>query len=289
MPLEDFFPASSPTLYHYTNIGALLGIVENRKLWASHAYYLNDSEEILYAVDQLVFVTSMLATGTNFNVQEKELLTRFPDWLQSFRHTPYHLFVFSLSEERSLLSQWRSYTTHGKGVSLGFDAQTLEHIVTAGGCKLVRCVYTKQHQLALATLLLKKVWDTFQKRVRGADATVKHPSEDYPGFFEEFRGDFLQALAIVKNPQFQEEREWRIVSAYFPSYVVPEVKFREGASMLLPYIELPLAASPAGVFAEVVLGPSQDTKLSHAALSNYLSNKGVCSVTINSEIPYRKW
>jgi hypothetical protein len=100
----------------------------------------------------------------------------------------------------------------------------------------------------------------------------------------------LQVLAIVKHSAFHEEREWRIVSPYFPRYTVPEVRFREGASMLLPYIQLSLPPEAAAIwFDEVILGPSGDASLSFSALSAYLSNRGLCKKTVNSGIPFRKW
>ncbi len=45
--VESFFsPTASETLYHYTGIGGLMGIVESPFLVirASHVYYLNDSK-----------------------------------------------------------------------------------------------------------------------------------------------------------------------------------------------------------------------------------------------------
>ena len=55
---------------------------------------------------------------------------------------------------------------------------------------------------------------------------------------EKFRCDILQVFALIKDPSFREECEWRIISKYYPKYTVPEIKFREGASMLVPYIEI---------------------------------------------------
>ena len=38
----------SGLLYHYTTAEGLKGIIENDEIWATSAYYLNDSAEILY-------------------------------------------------------------------------------------------------------------------------------------------------------------------------------------------------------------------------------------------------
>ena len=42
-----------PTLYHYTSLGALLGIVERGEIWASHVLYLNDDSEFTYGLNLL--------------------------------------------------------------------------------------------------------------------------------------------------------------------------------------------------------------------------------------------
>jgi len=39
------------TLYHYTNKEAFLGIVQNKKLWASHIAFQNDRSEHKYAFE----------------------------------------------------------------------------------------------------------------------------------------------------------------------------------------------------------------------------------------------
>jgi Protein of unknown function (DUF2971) len=281
-----FLPTADRVLYHYTGIRGLLGIVDSRAIWASHVYYLNDSKEILHACD--VLGTLLMQREGVVEPDEREFVKQFREWLETFRRTPYHLFVFSLSEERSLLSQWRSYTPHGKGVSLGFSPAVLNHVLRRPEFRIAKCLYARHEQEALMGSLLEKTLTTFRQRLPDLDAPKAHPSQKYHPFLEEFRKDILQVLAIVKHEAFSEEREWRIVSPYFPKYTVPDVKFREGASMLLPYTELELPRD-GYLFHEVVLGPSQDANLSMSALATYLSNRGVCNTTVNSMVPLRDW
>jgi hypothetical protein len=288
--LDEFFsPTADRTLYHYTGIGGLLGIVRSRTIWASHIYYLNDSKEILHACEVLDSVLSRKADVVD--AKEQEFVKQFREWLETFRRDAFHIFIFSFSEERSMLSQWRSYTPHGKGVSLGFPTPVLNHILKTPGFRIAKCLYENHEHEELMTALLDKMLVTFRQQLPDVDTSKAHPSQKYHDFLEKFRNDLLQVLAIVKHSAFREEREWRIVSPYFPKYTVAEVKFREGASMLLPYIELELPAPNKTqlLFEEVVLGPSQDVHLSFSALSAYLSNRGVCNKTVNSQIPLRKW
>ena len=41
------------TLYHYTSLQGLMGIIESRKLRASDVRYMNDSTELTYALNLL--------------------------------------------------------------------------------------------------------------------------------------------------------------------------------------------------------------------------------------------
>ena len=124
-----FAPFVNRTLYHYTGISSLLYIAENNRLWASHVYYLNDSREIVHACS----ILKVLLEGqiNKHQDDEREFLQQLADWVKSFEQTPYHLFIFSLSEEPNLLSQWRSYTPHGKGVCLGFSQGYLNNMLVS--------------------------------------------------------------------------------------------------------------------------------------------------------------
>jgi len=288
--VDDYFSQKpNRTLYHYTGIGGLLGIVESRRVWASHAYYLNDSKEILHACDVLSKVLS--SKVDEYCGEEQEFVKQFLQWIETFHRDAFHIFIFSLSEERSLLSQWRSYTPHGKGVSIGFSPIIFDHMLKTSGFRIAQCLYERDQHIELMGSLLKKMLVTFRQGLPTLDTSKNHPTQKYHGFLEGFRNDLLQVLAIVKHSAFSEEREWRIVSPYFPNYTVPEIKFREGASMLMPYIEfeLPTLDERVLLFDEVILGPSQDDKLSLSALSSYLSNQKVCNKSSISGIPFRKW
>jgi hypothetical protein len=287
--LDDFFASKiDRTLYHYTGIGALLGIVEHRLVWASHAYYLNDSREILHACDVL---KSLILNKMELRpAGEREFLGQLLLWLKSFEDNAYHIYIFSLSEERSLLSQWRSYTPHGKGVSLGFSPATLNSMLRGAGFRIAKCLYSADEHRELLGVLLEKLLVTFNQHRADLDLKRDHPSQKCFAFLEDYRGSFLQVLSVIKHSSFKEEAEWRVISPYYPSFTIPEIRYREGASMLLPYIHVGIEGSSGGqFFDEVLLGPSRDTNLSMAALANFLSKASATLHTSSCGIPFRKW
>jgi len=276
-------------LYHYTGVNSLLGIARTKSLWASNVFYLNDSSEIVHACKVLEEVLLPRFAFGKPTSPEYEFQRQFREWVGTCKTTPYNVFVFSLSEQPSLLSQWRSYTPHGKGVSVGFSEGTIKSLSELSDLRIAKCLYKAADQESVLRTLLDELLTTFQRERSNIDTTQAHPTQCYHPFLEErFRGDVLQVLSIIKHPAFEEEREWRLISPYYARYTVPAIKFREGASMLVPYIELPLGEVKP-YFSSVILGPSQHEHLSMSALSMFLSNQGLCNVTSNSVIPYREW
>lgn len=249
---------------------------------------MNDSREVIEACDILDQVIFEIISQKESTSLEVTFLKQLQNWLNNCRTTTYNIFVFSLSEEPSLLSQWRSYTPHGKGVSIGFSTEFLKTLMKTSNFKLAKCVYDKNEQKVVLLSLVNKFLNYFNDECNSIDTTDLHPSQSYHRWLEKFRGDVLQVLSIIKHDAFKEEAEWRLISPYYPMYTVNNIKYREGASMLVPYIELPLGEVKP-YFEKVILGPSQHQNLSMSALLMFLSNQNLCNATVNCVLPYREW
>jgi hypothetical protein len=260
-------------------------------MWASHIYCLNDTSELKYA-GEVMRDAIFEYFDDRGDKEEQSFLNQLFTWVFSaFTDAKYHLFIAAFTEEGNLLSQWRSYTTQGKGVSIGFEPKFLLRNIKSQNLKIAKCLYQAPEQKELFHDLLDKMLITFNQERHTYDSSGFSPSEKYLGIINKFIGDFLQVFSIVKHPAFSEEKEWRIISPYFPNCTVPEIKFREGASVLIPYIELDLSdiRREETLFEKVYLGPTQHVELSMSTLSNYLSGNKICNNLIYSGIPYREW
>jgi len=281
------------TLYHYSSLDGLLGIVRTKSLWASNIYYFNDASEITYASDVLKKV--ILDSKVNADENLGCFLDEFSNWLDTFRNTIHQFFVFSLTEEGNLLSQWRGYTTKGKGVSIGFEPRGLVRKIENQGLKIVKCIYDISDQRGLAKELLERMIITFNNERHNHENKPHPPRKKYRGLLEKFREKILQIFSVIKNSAFCEEQEWRIISKYYAKYyakyATPEIKYREGISMLVPYIEIGISPEKANepMFHEVYMGPTPNHNLSHASLATFLSSSKECNKIISSSIPYREW
>lgn len=275
-------------LYHYTSVGALLGIARSKVLWASSPYYLNDSAEVIYAASVLDKLIDERIRKNEESEVSLRVLNELKGHTRFLRNPNLNVFTFSLSEKESLLSQWRSYTEHGKGVSLEFQPELITKILSLSKLRIARCLYSERDQISHLNRLLDTIVLAVGNKISEiVDSTGKMP---HPIF--QFLGttylDVLQALCIVKHPSFEEEQEWRLMAVTGFDERGETVCFREGSSMLIPYIELHLPEDRP-LLSKVILGPSQHSDLSMYALSRLIVDTGLCNSLRNSLIPYREW
>jgi len=277
-----FYPSPDLPLYHYTGIGTLLGLANSRELWASHIYYLNDANELVEADEAMQYVglPDFVFGDTG---GKSEFLDQFRHWVKYCREVPVNLFIFSLSEKQSLLSQWRSYTPHGKGVSVGFSTALVRRIAEDNGLRIAKCVYKRDLQAVLLESLIEKLWTSWeQQRVAYVTDTK------FTMFFESHRNGILQVLALIKHEAFEEECEWRLISNTDISDDQICYRQGDGAALLTPFIKLKLPNDPK-LFDLVTLGPTPHKDLALSALNRFLLNNNLSANSCACDIPFRKW
>ncbi len=284
--------ADSPqeTLYHYTSFKGLLGIVDSGVLWASDVRYMNDSAEMKHSADLIrEDVARRMAEGHH----NPKLLNEFLEWI-SYRISNGHmLFGASFRSNGNLLSQWRSYSALGKGVSLGFSPDHIVQCAQNQSFQVGKCIYDPTEQRHLIQQIVDAVEAMAEAHNAAGDTDRNRAPHVYQGVFQKIESDLLRITALLKHPSFQEEEEWRIVSPVITDYVASAVLFREGASMLVPYFEFKLTLAPEQPMCleHIFLGPTPNINLSMNSLTLYLAKKGIrprqgigyC------QIPYRQW
>lgn len=141
---ELFATKPRATLYHYTSLQGLIGITQSRKLRASDVRYMNDSTELTYALNLL---KDAIESRKSTNVAEKTVLSAFSIWLRDQMNKGPMLFSASFRESGNLLSQWRGYSAHGKGVSLGFNPAAVQKLADQQTFSLGKCIYDPEKHI----------------------------------------------------------------------------------------------------------------------------------------------
>jgi len=262
------------TLYHYTSLQGLMGIVESRTLRASDIRYMNDSTELIYALNLL---QTTIASRTQTSRELNAALSIFSAWLREQINVGPMLFSASFRANGNLLSQWRGYSNHGKGVSLGFNPRAIKALADEQDFSLGKCLYNVNEQQALANDIVSIVVSMHAER------------PDLQKALDDIEGDLLGICALLKHPSFAEEQEWRLVSPAFMSVADKPIAFREGKAMLVPHYLFNLATKDAIALDHVYVGPTPNSDLSVNALSHYLKDKNAHPARgiSDSEIPYR--
>lgn len=266
-------------LYHYTDAKGLLGIIENKKIWATHIRYLNDTREFSHSIElaERILADRDFPGADELGEDDLSKLGYFTG------HTAkYDSFVASFSEQHDDLSQWRAYSRNGAGFNIRFQPDLLDLKAQEGLTRLYRCIYCEEEQ----ECELRGIYSRAASRLRDAQC-----DEGQGHVLAEFAAEFLRKAATLKHPAFEPEKEWRLATVVFPDDSAG-VECRPGPSMLVPYIEIDLASSDEGEcpISGVCIGPSAHQELSAQAIKRYLDSHGLPDVDVGqSKIPFRNW
>ncbi|MEI8633036.1 DUF2971 domain-containing protein [Vibrio sp. PP-XX7] len=233
------------TLYHYTTFNGLLGITRSKLLWASDVRYMNDAAELHHTLDLLrEAIQARIIQGD----EKATLLEHFSHWIADRLNQGHMLFAASFRANGNLLSQWRGYSTIGKGVSLGFHPEHIRQWADHQQFQIGRCIYDLERQKQLVQQAVDAV------------CQMNLPEDE---LFAAVETDLLRLAVLLKHPSFREEDEWRVVLPVVHHELDLRIKFREGSAMLKPYTEFDLHCPTQPMALDhVYLGPTPDSILS---------------------------
>jgi hypothetical protein len=271
-------------LFHYTTLGGAYGILSSDSLWMTKIRYLNDTSELEIGINTFrELLDGMLNDARPYD--EAELLKTVQDGLESYIGS--NICVASFCEHGDLLSQWRWYGEGGRGVSIGVLSRVLRGMAHSR-IHLWKCVYDATAHRTLLLALVDRLLQTYRGEKAGNGGALLPEHRHY--MLERFFVSFLQIAPIIKNPNFAEEREWRLVSwpvelddeAYGVSVVGDRIMQR---------YELKFPRDGDGwcrAIGTVVVGPTKDPELIGEAIA-VLCRKNLfdCPKIAYSSIPFR--
>jgi hypothetical protein len=303
------FTGTKPTpptgrLFHYTNADGLKGIIEQNEIWATSAYYLNDSDEITYGYGVL---KQALGEWVDKNPRSEPSLSLglARDFQRYYGETllkkdiikPIYLACFC--EDDNLLSQWRSYGQSG-GYSLGFKVPSdatgrgfrpEPNVYTASWVKVE---YDRDEQVKKCRAILDTILPIFDdpQTAQAVTAVGAHPFLGYGAIRKVIADILLEETVGFKNDAFEVEKEWRIIVRQRElvkqgtddggKTKVP-VYFRSLRGLLVPFIKLlPTKAAERLPLACVRSGPTLEKTTAGTVLRMLLDNNGFPSVLVKA-------
>ena len=111
------------TLWHYTDINALCGIIGKKEIWFGSAEHMNDREELIGFINDLEKEVYACIDSAN-KEKANDVFGQIKDRLQ--KEYPY---IFCVSKARNDAAQWDRYACGGQGVAIVFNTETLFKLI----------------------------------------------------------------------------------------------------------------------------------------------------------------
>jgi hypothetical protein len=291
------YAAPADILFHYTSLRAMQSMLKHRSIWATDIRYFSDAAELRHLMNAL-----------HEGIEKRdssEVLRQFHDWLSERLPrrssatnvaTPSGgavspeggmVFAVSFSAQGDLLSQWRAYSPPGKGVSLGFDPAVVARLAAEQSFSVGRCLYDRKKQEDLVNEILDALTSL---AVEMGEDPKREATQSYYGVFQAIETPLLRIGALFKHPAFREEVELRAVSPVLTNVVDAGIRYREGSSTLVPYLEFQLESSSSPMpLTNVFVGPTPHVTLASDAIHRCARSHGTAPDVLSSIIPYRTW
>lgn len=282
-------------LYHYTDIHGLLGILQNKKIWASPLQHMNDKLEGVLATQLLSEYLGVEAQRAGGEVEAfMPVVSNYA--VQNLKTQElYGTYVFSLSEKPDLLSQWRGYTPNG-GYCIGFRKEAIQSLADENNLLLGPCCYdyeknAKNIKDALDDYVLGEIQWPNLSEMHAKDGSIEKEMRVLHEHGVNISGRMKGKSALMKHFSFAEEAEWRLYGAPDPSG--ENVRFRASGPYVRPYIELDIEQIPARiegpVIEEILVAPGMDPRMANDPLYELASRSGLGVTTIkNSSSSFRR-
>ncbi len=280
-----FFPGGLQEVYHYTDLHGLQGIVTNHDLWLMHSRYSNDDEELTHGfnIARQTIEAMRAETRSQSDRKWKTYLRFAADFFKA--PSAEGAYISCFCEQNDLLSQWRSYSANGTGVSIGFNPLEFAYITggdspRSGLVRLWKVIYERERQERIVRNIIQFA---YQDQSAPSLSLVRRAEQAANAI------DFF--IPTFKNQDFAEEQEVRLIFTPLPS-ATTKAQFRVSRGMLVPYYslrELDGSTPPRPLpIKSVRIGPSVNKTLNLESAKMLLNAAGYDSVEVNtSATPYR--
>lgn len=218
-------------LFHFTDCDGLIGILQLKNLRASLATSLNDPAEGHYGA---TLARQLIRDGA---IKAQQVPLRFVNERLELE-VPWSVYFVSFCERADLALQWLNYGKAGCGVAIGIGPEGL----VREPYDLVRVIYREDEQLSF----LQSMIDTTDRFLVAHLSALRNDHERdalITTAGQLIATHIWMAAFRMKNPAFEDEREWRLVtydskSASAPKSSAGKMAFRTTAGRIVPYKEV---------------------------------------------------
>lgn len=279
-------------LYHYTNINAMMGIIENNGIWLSEARYLNDKEELLNGRNLTIDVIGFLYNKKKYKIFQK-ILDGVADKL--LEHKFLNNYICSFSTKKDDLEQWRAYSGNGSGVCIEFtrNQSSASLYEIPNFWKFYKVIYDDNLKKKIIHRFIFIYFYYFKQDIKNKN---KYFVDEY---IDSLTTSLVRIYNVFKHNAFKSEQEIRLIFSGNPSKKnFNKIHFRHNSNMIIPYIKsneanlikdgIQLSILQKIPISEILIGPTINESITKQSIEDFLNYYGFSNVKIaNSNIPFR--
>lgn len=281
--------------WHYCGINSAKSIVSSTKIMLSDLNFMNDSMEgrwlfanFVRRLEQIGYKERIFA---GYLVRTQTRFTLGP-------------FVFCLSADGDLLSQWRAYANGGDGLAIGFlgnGFNAMHRPVRPTQIPGMTIFNPVIYDRAVHTKFLDEMCNIVSVIIEDCEKYTFTNPDTHPfiPLAARINLNFYYIEPFFKNPAFSEEREWRLV--YFPKSSLMNswkdgfselflseqrerslIDFRARGPDLIPYLLFPFEESINSTISHLRLGPT--STIDKRILALFLRKYGVEAFSLSNSV-----
>ena len=283
------------SIYHYTSLQALQGILTNKEFWVTKSDFMNDKSELIYTSNMFEELFFKKMSDSPFkqkliNAFNKEKLDITGDYTLDISQllSGYHILSFSTVHDN--LTLWVEFSD-SMGYCLKFDIKTLLENMPQKIKWHVEVIYNLKKQKQLLAESVEKALRMVDKRYTKLDDLPQDFSDDEIMSYSLFLCGICTVYSMFfKSKSFSSEKEYRIVFSEiykidkkFPREM--DLFFREKNSALIPYVKESFGTLDS--IKGITVGPKNNLDIAIKGL-NYFCSLNKIKVDIReSNIPLR--
>ncbi len=261
---------NAESLYHYTDVHGLVGIIQSESLRATRCNFLNDASEVSYA---LATIRDSLEDHRAKQIPHYDVL-RFAVTANLSTFESIGIYITSLSRRRDSLELWKNYADNG-GYCLEFIRESIVGQISdrSSFFCVTDIVYDRDRQVDI-TLEKLRHWSTHVEQYC-PDARNRLDKKGGIRFDDIIDANELLSLTLMfKNNIFAFEEECRFVFLIRDDnkFSNLELQLRTSNGIVIPFVQYPLNDNMSSLHS-IMLGPLNNSQAAEDGLRMLLIKK----------------
>lgn len=282
------------TIYHYTSLEGLHGILTTNSLHFTNIYFLNDKTEMIYTYKLLLELIPQLETEVDNellkSIKNRAEYVTCPEYYQAESEVLFRkdFYIASFSLEPDSLTLWNNYTKSNNkiGFNIKFQANDLvKHIkktMKSPSIIYSKVCYKKDEQIKMLKESITKCNNTW----------IENPDKDERyNIIKDLWTNFIIYSLFFKHPMFETENEYRLIIGNISHSDDKKLEFRCQQGLFIPYLKMTLPEDKeveTRIIKEIKVSPTCDKSLIKYSIDKLLNKTGYRFTQISySDIPLR--